>query len=84
MDIRNIIRAIDSQRYAITGHADERTQDRQLDIEDIFHSVQTGKPVHSVWAYDEQSEQATLITVYRPNPQIWINGRERRKSDGDI
>ncbi len=108
MDIHNIIRSIDSQHYTITDHADQRTQSRQLDIEDVLHSVRngeiiqsypqdrphpsyliygkdrTGEPVHSVWAYDEQSEQATLIAVYRPNPAIWINGRERRKSDGDV
>ena len=107
MDIRNIIRAIDNQRYAITDHADQRTQNRQLDIEDIFHAVRHGeiiesypqdkpypscliygkdrtdKPVHSAWAYNAQSEHAILITIYRPDPAIWINGRERRKSDGD-
>lgn len=108
MDIRNIIRAIDAKRHVVTDHADERSQDRQLETEDVFHSVRngeiienypedepypscliygedsTGEPIHSVWAYDEQRERAILITVYRPNPAIWIHGRERRKRDGDV
>lgn len=37
------------------------------------------KPIHSVWAYNEQKELAILITVYRPNLNQWINWRVRRK-----
>jgi hypothetical protein len=35
--------------------------------------------VHSVWAYHTQNQWAVLITVYRPDPQRWINWRERKK-----
>jgi hypothetical protein len=38
-----------------------------------------GEPIHSVWAYNDQSKWAVLITVYRPDPDRWINWRERRK-----
>ena len=38
----------------------------------------SGDPVHSVWAYNERSRWAALITVYRPDPQRWIAWRERR------
>lgn len=37
------------------------------------------EPVHSVWAYNEQNLWAVLITVYRPDPDRWINWRERRR-----
>lgn len=37
------------------------------------------EPVHSVWAYNDQKQWAVLITVYRPDPNLWINWRERRK-----
>ncbi|MEW6326841.1 MAG: DUF4258 domain-containing protein [Thermodesulfobacteriota bacterium] len=37
-----------------------------------------GEPVHSVWAYNERSRWAVLITVYRPDPQKWIDWRKRR------
>jgi hypothetical protein len=39
----------------------------------------SGDPVHSVWAYNEENHWAVLITVYRPDPALWVNWRERRK-----
>jgi len=38
-----------------------------------------GDPIHSVWAYNDKTRWAALITVYRPDPNRWINWRERRK-----
>jgi hypothetical protein len=38
----------------------------------------TSEPIHSVWGYDEVSEVARLITVYRPDPNRWINWRIRK------
>jgi hypothetical protein len=35
-------------------------------------------PVHSVWAYNDDSGWAVLITVYRPDPKRWINCKIRR------
>ncbi|MGH7599796.1 MAG: DUF4258 domain-containing protein [bacterium] len=37
------------------------------------------EPIHSVWAYNDQKQWAVLITVYRPDPNLWIDWRERRK-----
>ncbi len=37
----------------------------------------TGKAIHSVWAYNEETGYAVLITVYRPDPCRWINWRKR-------
>jgi len=37
-----------------------------------------GEPVHSVWAYNEQTRWAVLITVYRPDPERWFDWRKRR------
>ena len=45
----------------------------------ILGSTSDGKPVHSVWAYNEQNQWAVVITAYRPDPNLWINWRERRK-----
>ena len=39
----------------------------------------SGDPIHSVWAFNEQSKWAVLITVYRPDPSQWIDWRKRRK-----
>jgi hypothetical protein len=45
----------------------------------IYGQTFSGDPVHSVWAYNKQTQWAVLITVYRPDPDLWINWRERRK-----
>lgn len=39
---------------------------------------QEGEPIHTVWAYNEQKRLTILITVYRPDPNLWINWRYRR------
>ena len=36
-------------------------------------------PIHSVWAYNKENQWAVLITVYRPDPDLWIDWRIRRK-----
>ena len=36
-----------------------------------------GDPVHSVWAYNEETKWAVLVTVYRPDPARWINWKRR-------
>ena len=45
----------------------------------IYGQTFSGDPVHSVWAYNAQSQWAVLVTVYRPDPDRWINWRERKK-----
>jgi len=46
----------------------------------IYGRTFRGEPVHSVWAYNDQNQWAVLITVYRPDPECWINWRKRRKA----
>ena len=50
----------------------------------VYGKTFRGEPVHSVWAYNEVSGWAVLITVYRPDPDRWINWRERRPKDATI
>ena len=45
----------------------------------IYGSNFEGEPIHSVWAFNDKTKCAVLITVYRPDPNRWINWRERRK-----
>lgn len=45
----------------------------------IFGNTFVGSPIHSVWAYNKQNKWAVIITVYRPDPKLWINWRKRRK-----
>lgn len=45
----------------------------------IFGKSSYDDPIHSVWAYDSSTKIAVLITVYRPDPNLWINMKERKK-----
>lgn len=50
----------------------------------IYGDTFSGDPVHSVWAYNKDNQWAVLITVYRPDPERWINWRERKPKDDAI
>ena len=50
----------------------------------IYGNTFSRDPVHSVWAYNQENQWAVLITVYRPDPQRWINWRTRRPKDATI
>jgi len=39
----------------------------------------SGEPIHSVWAYNPDNLWTVLITVYRPDPERWVDWRERVK-----
>ena len=44
----------------------------------IFGRSINKEPIHSVWAYNPKNRWAALITVYRPDPNRWINSKQRR------
>lgn len=39
----------------------------------------SGEPIHSVWAYNPENLWTVLITVYRPDPERWIDWKVRVK-----
>ncbi len=45
----------------------------------ILGETKTGDPIHSVWAYNEKSKWTVLVTVYRPDPGLWIDYKIRKK-----
>ena len=44
----------------------------------VFGKTFGGDPLHSVWAYNDRTRWAVLVTVYRPDPERWIEWRKRR------
>jgi hypothetical protein len=44
----------------------------------VYGQTYGGYHVHSVWAYNEENQWSVLITVYRPDPDRWVNFRKRR------
>jgi len=45
----------------------------------IFGRSFIGDPIHSVWGYNEETKWVVIITVYRPDPELWIDFRKRRE-----
>ena len=45
----------------------------------IFGQTFGGDPLHNVWAYNEKNQWAVLITVYRPDPNLWIGCKVRKR-----
>lgn len=39
----------------------------------------SSEPIHSVWAYNPESQWLVLITVYRPDPERWVDWKVRVK-----
>jgi hypothetical protein len=38
-----------------------------------------GRPLHLVISYDEEDGLAIVVTVYEPDPFLWIESRERKR-----
>ena len=47
----------------------------------VFGYSDDGAPIHSVWGYNQEASLAVLITVYRPDPELWVLWRFRRSPD---
>jgi hypothetical protein len=45
----------------------------------ILGITSAGELIHSVWTYNESERWAVLITVYRPDPNRWIDWRLRSR-----
>lgn len=44
-----------------------------------FFQTPAARPSHIVCAYDEEDHMAIVITVYEPDPDLWIEFRRRKK-----
>jgi len=44
----------------------------------IHGKTPSGNHIHSVWAYNQETRWAVLVTVYRPDPKRWVNWKKRR------
>lgn len=45
----------------------------------IYGQTFGGDHVHSVWAFNNENGWSILITVYRPDPDRWLNFQKRRE-----
>jgi hypothetical protein len=44
----------------------------------IFGRTMTDRPLHIVSAYNDEENLAIIITVYHPDPDLWIDYKRRR------
>jgi hypothetical protein len=49
----------------------------------ISGESKAGTPIHSVWAYNHETKKTILITVYKPDPDRWIDWRIRKEKTND-
>jgi hypothetical protein len=47
----------------------------------IYGNNAKGDPIHSVWAFNNENGWVVLITVYRPDPERWIDFKKRKKKE---
>ena len=87
-----IVSAIMSEQFRITDHAYEEVltsvihgeiierypKDKPYPSGLIFGENFRREPIHSVWAYNREKLWAVVITVYRPDPERWIEFKTRR------
>jgi Domain of unknown function (DUF4258) len=45
----------------------------------ILGATEEKAPIHSVWAYNPLNRWAVLVTMYRPDPNRWVDYRKRKE-----
>ncbi len=44
----------------------------------VYGENADGRLIHTVFGYNSESERTTVVTVYHPNPDLWIAYKTRR------
>jgi hypothetical protein len=50
----------------------------------IYGNTFASEPVHTVWAYNAETQWAVIITTYRPDPKRWIDWRTRSPKNDPV
>ncbi|MGO9014841.1 MAG: DUF4258 domain-containing protein [Dissulfurispiraceae bacterium] len=45
----------------------------------IFGKTLIARPLHIVCAYNKEDSMAIVITVYQPNPELWMEYKRRKE-----
>lgn len=45
----------------------------------VYGRTKANRPVHLVCAYNGEEDETIIITVYEPDPKLWIDFKMRRK-----
>jgi len=44
----------------------------------ILGRTTLGRPLHFVCAYDKDQDRVVLVTIYQPDPSLWLDNRRRK------
>lgn len=83
MEIEELGRIFDHEVYeaVCSGEViEEYPEDKPYPSILIFGRTALGRPLHIVCAYNEEENQAIVITVYQPDPELWIEYKRRKQS----
>lgn len=59
---------------------EEYPEDKPYPSALIFGTTSVNRPLHIVCATNEKENQAIIITVYQPDPELWEEFRRRKPS----
>ncbi len=45
----------------------------------IFGRTNGNRPIHAVYAYNDEDDQVVVVTVYQPDPKFWEDYRRRKR-----
>ena len=74
ISLREAFKTISTTGEIIEQYPDDKPYPSCL----IFSTLQSNDLIHTVWAFNQKTQSSVLITIYRPDPQKWINGKIRR------
>ena len=57
---------------------EEYPNDKPLPSCLVFGRNLAGRPIHAVYGYNSEFERVVIITIYHPNPDLWIDYKKRR------
>ena len=59
----------------ITEYSDDRPYPSYL----VYGKTDNKRPIHVLCAYNFDDDQVVVVTVYEPDPNLWIDFKKRKK-----
>jgi len=83
MELEDFGRIFDHEVYeaVCSGEViEEYLDDKPYPSALIYGSTMSNRPLHVVCAYNAQETLSIIITVYQPDPKLWIDYKRRKKA----
>ena len=77
--VEDVRTAFEFDRVLFSQHARHEMRDEPYPSSLFLGRTSAGRPLHLVISYDEEAGLAIVVTVYEPDPGLWIESRERKR-----